>query len=99
MCDLTFCRAQKQVLQLNDRPNGIRYCDNRKRAIRRTGEIPAQELHSGKTANPFGTITFVLFRKPIARCRLRQTERGTINKIVTVTVAERRKLWQKKMMS
>lgn len=80
MCDLAFCRVQKQVLQLNDRPNGIRYCDDRKRATRRSGKIPAQELHSGKTANPYETITLVLFRKPIARCRLRQTERGTINK-------------------
>ena len=88
MCDLAFCRVK---IQLNDRPNGIRYCDDRKRAIRRSGEIPAQELHSGKTANPYETITFVLFRKPIARCRLRRTERGTIYKNVTVTVAERRK--------
>lgn len=89
MCDLAFCRVQKQVLQLNDRPNGIRYCDDRKRAIQRSGEIPAQELHSGKTAKPYETITLVLFRKPIARCRLRRTERGTIYKNVTVTVAER----------
>ena len=88
MCDLAFCRVK---IQLNDRSNGIRYCDDRKRAIRRSGEIPAQELHSGKTANPYETITFVLFRKPIAHCRLRRTERGTIYKIVTVTVAERRK--------
>lgn len=88
MCDLAFCRVK---IQLNDRLNGIRYCDDCKRAIRRSGEIPAQELHSGKTANPYETITFVLFRKPIARCRLRQTERGTINIFVTVTVAERRK--------
>lgn len=98
MCDLAFCRVQKQVLQPNDRPNGIRYCDDHKRAIRRSGEIPAQELHSVKTANPYETITFVLFRNPIARCRLRRTERGTIYKNVTVTVAERRKIWQKKMM-
>ena len=88
MCDLAFCRVK---IQLNDRLNGIRYCDDRKRAIRRTGEIPALELHSGKTANPYETITFVLFRKPIASCRLRRTERETIYKNVTVTVAERRK--------
>jgi hypothetical protein len=67
LCDLAFCRVK---IQLNDRPNGLRYCDDRKRAIRRSGENPAQELHSGKTANPYETITFVLFRKPIARCRL-----------------------------
>ena len=46
------------ALQLNDRPNGIRYCDDRKRAIQRSGEIPAQELHSGKTANPYETNLF-----------------------------------------